>query len=644
MKQRSKRLLAYMLALLLVGNIIGSDAFTMVAKALNVDKDITVDADSSDDYVFISGGVRLTISEGVTVSGNVDFSKLDSGDSATLTNNGTILGNVIVGDSAAQIYNYGTISGDGIDLIIDSYLYNTGSVPSVTLQNGVLEMAGGSIGTVTDTIGSRIVWSGGTIQNLTSLMNVELNGSLQTNSFRANGVVTTSSATLNVSDYLNLAEAPDGVTVNVNKDTTIDCTNSLTYGLYCNGKEYITMEGESGTLIDWYGKTVSVEEPADSHIVIDGVDEAQKYLYGEISSQITLEAEDGYCFPEGYESSITSNGEGDISVSKESDTKLILTYTMADTDAEDIVITIDAASKKPKPIGEGTIRVSSVYYGREVQVAIESETNDVSTAVVEYKRKGESDTQYVSVKPSVVGEYTARVTFRANENYAACRATTDFKIAYLPIPNQPYTINGIKGENGFYTSRVDIVPVQGYKISTALNGNYQDSLKWYFSKSAVAVYFEKEETGEKTNGTMLPNIKIDLAGPNVSATHGVTYYGENLTVTVNDPNLSTVVCNGANIPVESDTVQMILTSDRGSRKYHVEAKDLAGNTRIIDITLADEWLRTGVIPGNTLVQLSTGRSYRLGSGNWMVSGDSTQYVGNQNIYVRNGGSYTFTSK
>lgn len=661
MNQRVKRLVVYLLVTLLIGQSLGSDALMVLAEQITFDQSMNITTDSSDDYVYLSGGAKiLTVDEGVTLLGNVDFTSespsvanqlvnngtisgniLIGGSAAIITNNGTISGNISMNESVAQINNYGTISSGSFNLASGSTLYSTGTITNISMEGGNLEVAGGSVGSISDSVGSNISLSECSVGTVTTRAIINVNGTIQATSLSTAGISSEGTATIEVSDYVKATDGVQNSTIIVQKTTVIDASGGAGYSVYYNNKEYAITAGSNGTILDSYGKKVRVSVPDNSHVSVGGTSDTTVYLPGEMITQITLQSEEGYYFPEDYSSNVTTDGGGSLSVTRVNDTEVTISYTLAETETKDVTISVASASLKPKETGTGSIEIADIYYGAEVEAILTSDTNDVKSAKVEYKKKDEPNSKYRTKKPTDVGSYTARVTFDETVTHTSCTATTDFSITYLPIPDDAYVIKGNKGENGFYISKVEIIPRDGYSVAKQLDGSYNKSLIFTSSQDSAKAYFLKNETGEKTKGKKLPEIKIDITLPIMSATHGETYYGESLTVDISDANLSEVICNNTSVKLKSGKAQLVLESDHGSNYYSIYAKDLAGNSRQIAITVADEWLRTGIIPANRLIRLSTNTSYQLDNGIWKVAGDTTRYSGGQKIYVRSGGEYTF---
>ena len=134
------------------------------------------------------------------------------------------------------------------------------------------------------------------------------------------------------------------------------------------------------------------------------------------------------------------------------------------------------------------------------------------TAVIEYKVKDADDSTYTQTAPNTVGEYTVRITVAADGNYAEASATRDFTISYLTAPQEPYTLIGPAGTNGWYTGDVTLKPADGYTVSTTLNGTYSEQLDFAQTTEGVTIYL-KNSVGQMTDAITVGTIKIDKTAP-----------------------------------------------------------------------------------------------------------------------------------
>ncbi len=294
--------------------------------------------------------------------------------------------------------------------------------------------------------------------------------------------------------------------------------------------------------------------------------------------------------------------------------------------------------------GVGSLVVADTYYGIAVVPQITSDTNSTSGTTVEYKVYGNNDSTYTSKVPTAVGKYVARVILPGNNNYDEMVITDEFSINYLPIPDNAYSLVGNMGQNGYYTSEVNIVAKDGYVISNSLDGEYVESITVASSSEAMTVYFMEKSTGGKTSGLSIAAIDIDVDAPQVDAKSDNTYYGDSLAVAISDNNLASVTLNGENIEIDGARTVLELKSNGGVEEYTVVVTDNAGHTRNIVITVAAEWTKTGEIPNGTQVRLEAGTSYSLGSGTWTVDGDATSYSGNTTFYVSGESQFIFNQQ
>ena len=298
-----------------------------------------------------------------------------------------------------------------------------------------------------------------------------------------------------------------------------------------------------------------------------------------------------------------------------------------------------------KTSGSATFNISDIYYGGTISPQVASSTNYIQSAYIEYKVYGADDSTYSTTVPTAVGNYTARVTFTENESYNSVVLTDDFTISYLPAPGTNISVSGTTGTNEYFTSAVTITPPAGYLVSETLDGNYSSSLIINSSRDGGYFYFLNIATGEKTAGVWSDGFLIDAIAPSIDAVAGKTYYAEYVEVAIRDENLSKIKINGEELKDLSEGITTLkLYSDGGMKKYEIVVTDLAGNTETINIIVAADWIKSGVLPSAGSVNLLSGYQYKLGSGVWTVEGDATSYNGNIAFYVQEEGEYTFSKQ
>lgn len=310
---------------------------------------------------------------------------------------------------------------------------------------------------------------------------------------------------------------------------------------------------------------------------------------------------------------------------------------------KELILTDDFSILKAS--GSATLSVADIYYGGKISIQLSSSTNSTQDVLVEYKVAGADDSTYSATAPVVVGSYTARVTLPESASYNSVVVTDDFAISYLPAPGTNVSVSGTIGKNKYFTSAVTITPPAGYLIADSLDGKYVSSLTVSSSKDAGYYYFMNSATGEKTAGIWSDGFLIDAVAPAIDAIAGKTYYAEYVEVAIKDENLSKITINGEELKDFSEgTTTLKLHSEGGMKKYEIAVTDLAGNEETINIVVAADWVKSGVLPSGESVNLISGYQYKLGAGEWTVEGDTTSYNGNIAFYVKEEGEYIFSKQ
>lgn len=298
-----------------------------------------------------------------------------------------------------------------------------------------------------------------------------------------------------------------------------------------------------------------------------------------------------------------------------------------------------------KLLGSGVLNANDSYYGGAFTIQLTSDTNDITSAVFEYKVAGASDDTYTTAKPVVVGNYTVRVTLPANDAYGQVVLTDDFRISFLPAPSSPYSISGTTGDNGYYITPVTITPAKGYLVSDKLDGNYTNSLIIDSSMTEGGFYLLNTATGEKTAGIFTGAFYIDIELPFIDAIDDNVYYAEYVEISVKDENLSKITVNGEEVVnISNGTAVLKLNSEGGLKQYKIEVIDKAGNLKEITVVVAAAWAKSGVVPAGKSINLLKDYRYKLGEGQWQLDGDSTNYNGNITFYIKEEGEYTFVKQ
>ncbi len=299
------------------------------------------------------------------------------------------------------------------------------------------------------------------------------------------------------------------------------------------------------------------------------------------------------------------------------------------------------------PVGVLELSVPDTYYGLTVSSSYNTDS-DGEVSIV-YKTAGAPDTTYASVAPTKVGDYTAMITVSETETYESASTTTNFKISYLEAPATAFVPKGTEGNNGYFTSDVDLTAPAGYTISTTLGSGYSGSVAYTESLGSI---FLKRDDGALTAAIGISDRpKIDKVAPVISSASGVMYV-DSMSISVSDKNLMSLTVNGSPVAVSGGSASVTLKRpEKGSKTFTIVAEDEAGNITTIELTLMEEWLSDRKVPEGQAVSLVAGEIYYFNEGEWIVSivnSDgtvtecSTVFSCNLPFYVGTSGDYIFT--
>ncbi len=299
------------------------------------------------------------------------------------------------------------------------------------------------------------------------------------------------------------------------------------------------------------------------------------------------------------------------------------------------------------PVGVLELSVPDTYYGLTVSSSYNTDS-DGEVSIV-YKTAGAPDTTYAAVAPTKVGDYTAMITVSETETYESASTTTNFKISYLEAPATAFVPKGTEGNNGYFTSDVDLTAPAGYTISTTLGSGYSGSVAYTESLGSI---FLKRDDGALTAAIGISDRpKIDKVAPVISSASGVMYV-DSMSISVSDKNLMSLTVNGSPVAVSGGSASVTLKRpEKGSKTFTIVAEDEAGNITTIELTLMEEWLSDRKVPEGQAVSLVAGEIYYFNEGEWIVSivnSDgtvtecSTVFSCNLPFYVNSSGDYIFT--
>jgi len=180
-----------------------------------------------------------------------------------------------------------------------------------------------------------------------------------------------------------------------------------------------------------------------------------------------------------------------------------------------------------KAYGTVTFSVDDVVYGGEPNPQIASDTNDKTSAIVEYKLFGAPDAAYSTTKPTAVGEYIARVTLVANESYEQVVDTVEFSIFKAQGSAEFNVENIVYGEtvNPQVTSSTHDVEtaVIEYKVAGMDDSAYTTQVFSEVGNYVVRVIFVANESYEQL--VVTDEFSIEKAEGNGTISVDDIYYG-----------------------------------------------------------------------------------------------------------------------
>ena len=307
------------------------------------------------------------------------------------------------------------------------------------------------------------------------------------------------------------------------------------------------------------------------------------------------------------------------------------------------------------PVTKMELTVPDIYYGQPVKYTFDTESN--GTVTIMYKPFEAEDSEYTDKVPAAVGKYTAIAIVSATDFYASASVTADFSISYLENPQIVYVPSGTPGDNGYYTSDVDLKAPDGFLISATPDGEFTDKIP--FTEDLNVIYLKRIEDNALTAAITLENKpKIDKVAPVFTELTGglvedAILFIESMEIRVDDLNLVSLTVNGEAVDLTSSGANILTLTrpEEGYMTYHIVAIDVAGNVSVLDITLMADWLRERIIPVGKSLPLAKGELYFLDVGEWTVSivnkdgtitESKTVFSGNMPFYVNVDADYIFT--
>ena len=298
------------------------------------------------------------------------------------------------------------------------------------------------------------------------------------------------------------------------------------------------------------------------------------------------------------------------------------------------------------------LTVEDIYYGQTVTPSFKTDSD--GSVTIMYKLTVAPDSAYSTTVPTVTGKYTARATVSETDTYEGAVCYKEFSISYLEAPQVAYNPTGKSGNEGYFTSDVQLAAPEGYTISATTDGEYSKSIP--YTEGMDKIYLKRDDGALTSAITITNKPMIDKSAPAIttstgSIADGSVMYASDMSITISDTNLKSLKVNGEVIDIKAGTSNVItLSPGYGIKKFVIIAEDIAGNVTTIEFTLKAEWLENKIILPDVSLPLFSEESYTLDDGQWIVtkkttSGtvkDTTVYNGDLPVYVNEDGDYTFT--
>lgn len=459
MRERIKKFIALVMAIVVINQLPGLDLLISKAASNYIYQNTSITADSEDTYVLYSGGCTLDVASGI---------------------------------SLAEI----SVTGPNTYIV-----ENGGTINSVTSNNGTLNLNGGSYGIITNSQvseGSGVIANGITANTITANGPIQFNGNNTVASLTASEVIT-GTGTVAVSDNLALYETI--ATINVDRETLVTALGS-DVTVYYDGTAYIIPAGSTETtILSEYGTRVSFG-PVNSFVTWSSLDGKldTPLLSGESIGTYQCIVSEGYYFPEGY--TVTTTGNATPTVTRVDESEIQVSYTVANTDSDEVIITFPTPNELEN--GTGTLTVPDVEVGDIWEASVVSNTNSTIHDGVMYKVKGTNDSTYTTQAPTSVGDYVARVILPKTGIYKELILTDEFSINPTPqvdgvgtftIADTYYGV-AVKPQISSTTNQIAGAVVE-YKVYGASDATYSKSVPTAVGKYVARVVLpESDEYNE----------------------------------------------------------------------------------------------------------------------------------------------------
>lgn len=391
---------------------------------------------------------------------------------------------------------------------------------------------------------------------------------------------------------------------------------NLTFSVEDDNLDYVTVDGERVELAE---NEYTVEADCRQHVIAawdkaGNKTEITVYVYDEY--EIILPNGAGFtAAPASGESSVAAHGSD-------------YTFTVAIADgyktSDNFAVTANGRTLTPAAV-DGNVYTYTIENITEVQqVTVEGIVSAAAPAIT-VTVENES-AQWEDFWPAISFDYFFNKTIAID--VAATEADSGTKLSAVWY----YLAGGdLFSEDREYTAQ---------EIEEAVSGwtDYTDALT-LSADGKYVLYLKAEDSNGNVAYVNTAGIVIDTVVPTVfGVENGGVYYGDTL-IRASDDNLDTVTVDGTKVQLTDGAY----TIAADNQMHTVTVRDKAGNQISYELYTFETWVRDGIQAGGAR-SLTAGTAYRLGSGQWKVSGDETVYEGGSSFYVAESGSYVFSQQ
>lgn len=391
---------------------------------------------------------------------------------------------------------------------------------------------------------------------------------------------------------------------------------NLTVAVEDDNLDYVTVDGERVELAE---NEYTVEADCRQHVIAawdkaGNKTEITVYVYDEY--EIILPNGVGFtAAPASGESSVAAHGSD-----------YTFTVTVADgyKTSDSFAVTANGRTLTPAAV-DGNVYTYTIENITEVQqVTVEGIVSAAAPAItVTVENEG---AQWEDFWPAISFDYFFNKAIAIDVAAIEADSGTKLSAVWYYLAD-----GGLFPEDREYTAQ---------EIEEAVSGwtDYTDGLT-LSADGKYVLYLKAEDSNGNVAYVNTAGIVIDTVIPTVfGVENGGVYYGDTL-IRASDDNLDTVTVDGTKVQLTDGAY----TIAADNQMHTVTVRDKAGNQISYELYTFEKWVRDGIQAGGAR-SLTAGTAYRLGSGQWKVSGDETVYEGGSSFYVAESGSYVFSQQ